>query len=216
MKAPRTLACWILALAALRGAALEWKAQTLTFATAPFQTTQAATFHFTNTRTKPVTIHEVESNCDCLDAVIDRKTYAPGESGTIRATFHVGDRLGLYERRIKVVTDESPEPVRLLVRIEVPEVVSLTPRSVAWVINEAAAEKTVDLEVIPGVKIDFTRVQPTSGDFAARLEILEPGRRYRVHLKPPTTAQPANAAFRIFGQAAGGQSVIVSAYGNIR
>lgn len=206
----------LFACATLGGFALEWKTQTLAFTTAPFQTTQEAVFKFTNTGTKPVTILDVESNCDCLDAAADRQVYAPGESGVIKSSFTVGDRLGLYERRIKIVTDESPEPVRLLVRIEVPELVTLTPRSVAWKLNEPAAEKAVELEVIPGMKIEFARVQPTSGDFDARLETIETGRRYRVHLKPPATAQPANAAFRIFGRAASGQDIVVSAYGNVR
>lgn len=208
--------CGIFASATLGGLALEWRTQTLTFTTTPFQATQEAVFPFTNTGTKPVRILDVESNCDCLDAAADRQVYAPGESGVIKTNFTVGDRLGLYERRIRIVTDESTEPVRLLVRIEVPEVVTLTPRSVAWQLNEAAVEKAVDLEVIPGVTIEFTRVQPTSGDFAARLETIEAGRRYRVQLKPPATTQPANAAFRIFGRAASGQDIVVSAYGNVR
>ncbi|SDS52868.1 DUF1573 domain-containing protein [Opitutus sp. GAS368] len=212
----RPLLCCLFAAAVLPGAALEWKAQTLDFTTAPFQATQDAVFQFTNTGHKPVTILEVESNCDCLDAAADRQVYAPGASGVIKTNFHVGDRLGLYERRIKVVTDESPEPVRLLVRIEVPELVVLSPRSVAWKLHEPAVEKSVDLAVIPGLQINFTRVQPTSGDFAARLETVEAGRRYRVYLKPPETVQPANAAFRILGQAASGQEIVVSAYGNVR
>jgi hypothetical protein len=216
MKLRRPLLCGFFAYAALGGFALEWKTQTVTFTTAPFQTTQEAVFHFTNTGSRPVKIVEVESNCDCLDAASDRQTYAPGESGIIKSSFTVGDRLGLYERRIKVVTDEDPEPVRLLVRIEVPELVTLTPRSVAWKLNEPAAEKAVELEVIPGVAINFTRVQPTSGDFDARLETVEAGRRYRVYLKPPATTQPANAAFRIFGRSGSGKDVIVSAYGNVR
>ncbi len=210
------LLCGLFACAAPGGFALEWKTQTLTFTTVPFQITQEAVFPFTNTGSKPVTILEVESNCDCLDAAADRQVYAPGESGVIKSSFTVGDRLGLFERRIKIVTDENPEPVRLLVRIEVPELVTLTPRSVAWKLHEAAEEKAVELEVIPGVKVEFTRVQPTSGDFDARLETIEAGRRYRVYLKPPATTQPANAAFRIFGRAGSGQDVIVSAYGNVR
>jgi hypothetical protein len=210
------LLCGLLSCATAGGFALEWKTQALSFTTAPFQTTQEAVFAFTNTGPKPVRILDVESNCDCLDAAADRQVYAPGESGVIKSKFTVGDRLGLYERRIKIVTDESPEPVRLLVRIEVPELVTLTPRSVAWQLNEAATEKTIDLEVIPGAKIDFTRVQPTSDDFVARLETLEAGRRYRVHLKPPATALPANAAVRIFGRASSGQEIVVSAYGNVR
>lgn len=210
------LLCALFASAKVGGFALEWKTQTLSFTTAPFQATQEAVFTFTNTGPKPVRILDVESNCDCLDAAADRPVYAPGESGVIKSSYTVGDRLGLYERRIKIVTDEGPEPVRLLVRIEVPELVTLAPRSVAWTLNETVAEKAVELEVIPGLRIEFTRVQPTSGDFAARLETIEPGRRYRVHLRPPSTAQPANAAFRIFGRAATGQDIVVSAYGNVR
>jgi len=196
--------------------ALEWKAQVLDFTTAPFQITQEALFHFTNNSAKSITIVTVESNCDCLVAAADRRVYAPGAAGIIRSSFTIGDRFGLYERQLKVVTDESPEPVPLLVRIEVPALVILTPRSVAWKINESVVEKTIDLKAIPGLKVDFTRVEPTGGDFSARLEAVEPGRHYRLYLKPSGTAQPANAAFRIWGQAETKQPVIVSAYGNVR
>lgn len=215
MRSFRLLSC-LLAGAALPCAALEWKTRTLRFTTVPFQTTQAASFEFTNTGSKPVTILEVDSNCDCLEAAADRQVYAPGTTGLIKASFTVGDRLGLYERRINVLTDESPEPVRLLVSIEVPELVKMNPRSVAWKLNEPGVEKAIELAVNPGVTINFMRVLPTSGDFSARLETIVPGQRYRVYLQPPATTAPANAAFRIFGRAASGQELVVSAYGNVR
>lgn len=208
--------CTLFACALLPCAALEWKTRTHDFTMAPFQTTQEAVFHFTNNGDRPVRILEVESNCDCLIAGADQQVYAPGTTGVIRASFTIGDRLGIYERRIKVVTDESPEPVRLQVRIEVPELVVVNPRSLAWKINEPATEKSVDLEVIPGLQINFTRVEATSNDFAARLETVEIGRRYRIFIRPPATNQPANAAIRIFGQAESKQPVVVSAYGNVR
>ena len=206
----------LFACALLPCAAMDWKTRTHDFTMAPFQTTQEAVFQFTNNGGRPVRILEVESNCDCLIAGADRQVYAPGATGVIRASFTIGDRLGIYERRIKVVTDESPEPVRLQVRIQVPELVVVNPRSLAWKINEPATEKSVDLVVIPGLQINFTRVESTSNDFAARLETVETGRRYRVFIRPPGTSQPANAAIRIFGQAESKQPVIVSAYGNVR
>lgn len=196
--------------------ALEWKERTLNFTTAPFQATQEAVFKFTNTGSKPVAIIDLETNCDCLEASADQKIYAPGASGIIKASFHIGDRLGLYERRIKVVTDEGAEPVRLLVRIEVPEIVSITPRSVAWKINEAPVEKSVEVQTVKGVAITFTDVQPTSGAFHARLETIEVGRRYRVYLTPPSTSEAANAAVRILGRDKSGQAFVVSTYGNVR
>ena len=208
--------CALFACMVLPGFALEWKTQVLDFATAPFQITQEALFHFTNNSAKPVAILAVESNCDCLVASVDKRVYAPGAGGFIRSSFTIGDRLGLYERRLKVVTDESPDPTHLLVRIEVPELVTLTPRTVDWKINEPVTEKFVELEVVAGLKIELTRVEPTVGGFSARLETVEPGRRYRLFLKPPGTARPANVAFRVLGQAESKQTVIVSAYGNVR
>ncbi len=210
------LLCSLFACSLLPTAALEWKTQVVELTATPFQVSQTATFPFTNNGDKRVRVLAVESNCDCLAAVADREVITPGESGAIRATFTIGDRLGQYERVIKVVTDESPKPVRLLVRVEVPELVGLAPPSVAWNINEPAVEKTIELTVIAGLLIDFTRAQSTNGDFITHLETVEHGRRYRVHLKPLSTAQPANAAVRLHGRASAGQEIVVSAYGNVR
>lgn len=206
----------LLTLCTLPCAALDWKAQTLNFTTTPFQAEQDVIFEFTNTSSKPVTVLELETNCDCLDAAVDQKTYPPGASGMVKARFSIGDRFGLYERRIRIVTDETPEPVRLLVRIEVPEIVTITPRSVAWKIGEAVTEKSVEVQTVEGVTIRFTEAQSTSGTFSARLETIEAGRRYRVYLKPPGTTAAANAAIRISGQDKAGQPIVVSAYGNVR
>lgn len=197
-------------------AALEWKSRSLEFTTAPFQTAQEAEFHFANTSGKPVRILGVESNCDCLAAKADQAVYAPGASGTVSTRFTIGDRVGLYERRIKVVTDEGHAPVHLLLRLMVPELVVLTPRNVAWKLHEPIVEKSAELTPIPGLMIDITGVQSTNDDFTARLETIEAGRRYRVWIKPRDTTRPANAAFRLHGRAKTGQEVMVSVYGNVR
>ena len=218
MKSRRFL---VLALAATAGLApsvraLEWKAKTLTATTAPFQTTYEAQFEFRNSGTKPVTVRDLETNCNCLDADTDRKVYAPGTTGVVRATFTTGDRTGLYERTISVVTDEADSPVRLLLKIEVPETASLAPRSVLWQLNESAAEKTLELTPATGLEINFADAQVTNDAFTVRLETVTPGRRYRVHLKPKNTAQPAGAAIRIFGRESSGHDVVVSAYATVQ
>jgi hypothetical protein len=213
---PLRLLFSLLSLAALPAMALEWKAETLSFTTAPFQTTQEAVFEFRNTGPKPVALLDLETDCGCMEAVADQKVYAPGAAGTIKALFTIGDRLGLYERHITVRTDETGPAMRLLVKIEVPEIVTLTPRSVAWNLNEPATEKSVDVQCAPNVEIIFTNVQPTTGTFQARLETIEAGRHYRVYLRPPETSAPTNAAFRITGHEKSGRPIVVSAYGNVR
>jgi hypothetical protein len=195
--------------------ALDWKSTTQSVATAPFQTTQDAVFAFHNKSSKPVTIRDVQTSCDCLEATSDRKLYQPGESGEIRARFTVGDRIGLYERVVTVVTDEPGDPVRLLLQIEVPEVATLAPRSVAWKKDEPAAEKTVELTAAPGLEIVFADAQATNDAFTVRLETVEAGRHYRLHLKARDTKQPISAAIRVFGKEKSGHNVVVSAYTNV-
>ncbi|MDI1319257.1 MAG: DUF1573 domain-containing protein, partial [bacterium] len=152
----------LLLILALPARALDWKTEVLTVTTVPFQKTQDVVFNFKNNSPRPVTLLDLQTNCDCLDASADGKTYLPGAVGTIRARFTIGDRAGLYERLITVVTDESPAPVRLLLRIEAPEIATVSPRSVSWKLNEAADEKVVEFTPAAGLEINFTAAQATN------------------------------------------------------
>ena len=195
--------------------ALDWKATTLTVTTAPFQTEQDAVFEFTNQSSQPVTIRELATSCSCLLADSDLKTYAPGISGKITAKFTVGDRGGLYERTVTVVTDESGSPVHLTLRIEVPEIASVTPRSVEWRLNDELVEKTVELKAAAGLEIVFSDAQPTNDAYIVRLELIEQGRLYRLHIRPNDTKHPVSTAVRLFGREKSGHDVVLSAYASV-
>ena len=206
----------LLPILANRGAALEWKTQSISVTTAPFQATQEVVFEFRNHSAKPVAIVDLQTDCHCLQAAADAPVYAPGATGTVKARFSVGDRYGLYERTITVVTDESTQPVSLLARFEVPEIVTITPRSVAWKLNESAGEKSIELQSAAGLEITIKEVQVTDPGFMTRLETIEAGRRYRLHLKPQSTAQPGNTAVRFFAREKSGHDFVFSAYGNVQ
>lgn len=199
----------------LCGSALEWKATRLAVATAPFQQTQDVTFEFANRGASAVTIRDVQTSCDCLEATLARKTYQPGEAGAIQARFTVGDRIGIYERVITVVTDEPGDPVRLHLQIEVPAAAVLEPRTVSWTKGEAGAEKLIALTAAPGLLIDFSTASPTNDAFAVRLETLEPGRSYRLRISARDTKQPASAAIRVFGRERSGHDLVISAYSTV-
>ena len=124
--------------------------------------------------------------------------------------------MGLYERVVTLVTDESAEPVHLLVKFEVPDLATVAPRSVDWQPNDTAGEKIIELNVATGLEITFAEAQPTNDAFTARLEAVAAGSHYRLHLKPRSTAQPASAAIRIFGREKSGHDVVVSAYATVQ
>ena len=52
-------------------------------------------FQFSNNGDYPITITSVKTSCGCTTAGLDKKTYQPGENGTITATFEFGQRIGL-------------------------------------------------------------------------------------------------------------------------
>lgn len=196
--------------------ALDWQNRVVEARVAPLQAEISVRFGFVNRSDKPVAIRQILPNCDCLDAVADRKSYGPGDSGYIEAVFSVGDRIGSYERAIMVETDEDPQPVRLLLKVEVPATAEIEPRMVEWARGSEPAPKVVEIRLAEGLWVDFTAAVATSDQFAPRLETLEAGRRYRLTITPASTSQPANAAVRVRGRTKDGLEIVVSAYGNVR
>ncbi|HEY4247678.1 MAG TPA: DUF1573 domain-containing protein [Lacunisphaera sp.] len=197
------------------GFALDWKTETLNVTTAPFQEEISAKFEFSNHGEKPVTIRDIETSCSCVRADSDRKIYNPGSSGTITAKFTVGDRGGLYERIVTVITDENAPPVRLTLSVEVPDIAAVAPRSVSWQLAADPAEKIVEVKSLEGLDIIFSKAESTSNAFSARLEAVEPGRLYRLHIKPDATNHVDSAAIRIYGREKSGHDVLLSAYASI-
>jgi len=197
-------------------AALTWAQTEVSRATKPLQKSLSVSFGFKNTGRKPVTIRDVSVNCDCMSASADKTVYQPGESGTINARFTVGDRVGAYERGVMVVTDDGAQPQHLRVHIEVPDLATIEPRVVDWAAGAPAAEKPVDITVTKEIQINFSELFVSAPSFAARFETIEAGRRYRVFVKPLSTAEAASAAIRLKGKAESGDDVVVSAYANVR
>jgi hypothetical protein len=183
---------------------------------APLQATMDVAFAYKNVSSRPVTIRSIQSNCDCLQVGATKVTLAPGESGMVTARFTVGDRIGLYERTITVVSDDVPEPKRLLVSIDVPEAATATPNVLVWPIGAPADERTVDIRVAAGLNIIFQEAHPSNSSFRVQLEAVNAGEHYCLRITPASTAATANAAIRVKGTASTGQSVLVSAYANVR
>lgn len=211
----RAVAGILLAFGGATSLALEWVATNYHGTVAPLQPTLDVAFSFRNTGANPVTIRSIQTNCDCLAAATDKAVYQPGEAGLVTARFTVGERYGLYQRAITVLTDDAP-PQKLSVAIEVPEPATVEPRELHWALGSPAEERHVEVTVVEPLRIDFTEVYATNEHFHHTLEVLEPARRYRVRIAPKGTATVANAAIRIAGKASSGEAIVVSAYANVR
>ena len=66
-------------------AQLRWEKTVQSFERSPGDPAVEATYPFKNTSTVPVTIKKLRTSCGCTAAKLEKRTYAPGESGEIAA-----------------------------------------------------------------------------------------------------------------------------------
>lgn len=163
-----------------------------------------AEFVFRNAGSRPVTITDVETSCGCTTAAPNQRTYAPGEGGRISVSFAVGDRTGLQEKFITVITAGADEKAAdLLLRVNIREYVALEPRWVVWGLDEKPVEKTITCHALQAQAVTLGEVKSTHPALTVRVETLEAGRRYRLHFTPVSTAKYLDAIIPVKVEIAG-------------
>ena len=142
-------------------------------------------FEFTNTGDEAVTIDKITTSCGCTAAELEKKAYAPGESGRINARFTFGDRNGQHNIRIAVFTPESyPRRTTLWLHVKIPILVHARPRMVFWKDGEAPEEKTIDIKIVHDEPFRLVEALSSDDRVEARLEELKKRKHYRLHVKP--------------------------------
>lgn len=194
-----------------RADGLEWWSHHFAGTLEPLQPTVEVAFGFRNPSSRTVTIRRVDTNCDCLTAITDRADYPPGATGVLTARFTVGERTGPYTRTITVATDEPGPPQRLTLEFEVPAAAKVEPARLEWAAGAEPRELTADVRPVAGLEIYLDAAVPGATAFAARLETVEPGRHYRLHVRPVGRG-PASASIRLTGRTRGGAPVACSAF----
>ncbi|HXA80285.1 MAG TPA: DUF1573 domain-containing protein, partial [Opitutaceae bacterium] len=116
---------------------LSWEAEKIVVSAKLEQQDVRSDFVFRNGSDHPVTITSIDTSCSCTMADSMKRTYAPGEKGSIRAIFEAGDA-GWHKVYVTVATDgPKSEPTRLELDVEVPKQIlpaaaSLAATPLAW------------------------------------------------------------------------------------
>ena len=175
--------------------ALHWSAQQIFVTAKPGDKEAVAVFPFQNDGAAPVTITQIQPNCGCTTADLAKRTYAPGEAGEIKAVFTFGDRLGLQEKHILVTTDEpSAPPVSLVLRVNVPELITCTPRLLVWPKGAEPGELSAVITIADPQRIAAIEVGDARQEvFKLRIEPVEPGKSYRLFVRPVDLSRMTNA-----------------------
>src|SRR5580704_9751815 len=182
----------LLALPRLGAGALTWgKDRISTEVIAGEQAEVKATFPFKNNGDHAVTITGAKPSCGCTTAGLDKKTYAPGESGEIAVVFHPAERTGLQEKYITVTTDEPNQtPTQLLLEVNIKQYLTVEPRLLAWKLGNKPSEKLAVVSALPSRPItELTAQGVVAGACETRIEVVEKGQKYNLYVKPVSTAK---------------------------
>lgn len=135
-------------------AGLEWKQTELSVPAAVGQEKIEAVFEFTNAGDVPIKIIEATSSCGCTVPELEKDTYAPGETGTLKAVFTVGNRTGAQRKVITVTTDDPEQrSTQLLLETNIPELISIRPKMVLWRMDSESVQKEINLHTDPANKV---------------------------------------------------------------
>ena len=156
------------------------------------------TFHFKNRGFDDEEIIEIESSCGCLSASMDKKKYAPGESGKLRAAFKLSNFVGTHEKLLTVRTaNPKSAPVDLEVQINVPEIIRTTPEIHEWTLKGDSDTRKYTVEILGDDPIKITDISATRTNVDYKINILEEGRKYENDSKPHDTEKVTMGAVRL-------------------
>jgi hypothetical protein len=157
-----------------------------------------AKFRFTNVGTASLKITDMQPSCGCTTAFLEKKEYAPGESGEIEARFKPGGRRGRQEKWIVVKTDwVPPQPTILRFTVNIPEPITIQPELVMWRVGDQLKSKTVQITVSDEIPTKVTSVQADNATVKLEIREIRPGKELEVKVTPTTTSQPGSATLLI-------------------
>jgi Protein of unknown function (DUF1573) len=121
-------------------------------------------FLFRNTGAGPLTITQVKPACGCTVPELAKKTYQPGESGSLDVTFDPKGKKGAIARNITIFTDSDSTPnTSIVVRALVKPVIVIEPLVMPFNAMQKGSTATKDFKIY-GRTDDFKVTRATVDD----------------------------------------------------
>jgi hypothetical protein len=178
-------------------ASLQWETTALQLKARPGQESLTAAFPFRNSGDKPVRILSVDPSCSCVSAEPDKAVCAPGETGAIRVQLNLTGYIGHLTRTLAITTDDpTGRFAQLVLTVDIPELVNITPRFLFWRIGDQPAAKSAEIAVADPKTTTVGEVECDNPHFRTQLTP-GPAGRYRLTIEPADTQKPADATIRL-------------------
>ncbi len=167
---------------------------------APDDDLVTADFIFKNTGEELAKIDRYDAPCSCLEAQISgggKLGWQPGESGTVKGLFKVGNFRGTVDKNISILMKNGKSHT-LTVRMTMPELLKIEPKTLKWEENGEADKKTFEITLDSEHSLSILGITATNAKkFPYELETVEEGKKYRLHVTPTATDSRGFGLLRI-------------------
>lgn len=163
---------------------------------------QTCQFRFTNHGKKLVAVAKVQTTCGCAVASYTSKPVRPGETGTIRITYHPQGRPGRFNRSALVQFSGSPQVVKLIITGNVIPGVPRKHKMYPYVIGDLQLKtETIRFGAMRGEEQEQSIVVINSGKTALGIEFQIAAPDVSASLNVPTLKPDETGEIRIIRKA---------------
>ena len=163
----------------------------------------AFAFNLKNTGGNTIKITDISSSCACTVASLEKKSYAPNESGILKGVFRIGGKVGTQENEILLQTDNlGQSKIKLMLRVHIEKLLEAKPSLLFWRKSGDPAEKlaTVKLGDLADVKI--VSIESDNESFSAKHEPSKDSpKQFILKVSPKSTNEPARGMIKIKAKA---------------
>jgi len=186
-------------IASAQAGSLKWSTEKAELILEPTESVKETTFKFSNNGKKAVTVVGVKTSCGCTVAEMEKKSFAPGESGELKVTYKKPPEGTSGTKSILVVTDESNDNFyNLTVLANHKQAATIEPFFTTWHINEPAAVKTITVKLVSPYKFNITDVGVTNENFEVTLHTIKPKQEYQISVKPRDASFKSSSTLRLY------------------
>jgi len=144
-------------------------------------------FAFTNKGTDAVKINKVELSCGCSNYKMAKYVYAPGEAGVLNVRIDTKGYGGQAFVGVLMETDEKDGLYKLQGFVIMPDLITVTPRMLRWLLGDVMKEKRFEVKLKAEAKdhvLSVKDVVVNREHFDVRVEPVVEGSRYFVYVRP--------------------------------
>jgi hypothetical protein len=129
-------------------------------------------FEFKNTGKSNLHIDRVTKTCGCTPFSLEKKDYAPGESGTLKISYHASKRPGSTSKRLTIYTNDPKNPkTTLTIKAKIVEKVSYQPERMTLSLKENNADcPEITLKSLDGEPFAIKSFKATGNTITAEFD----------------------------------------------